>query len=695
MSDHLKFNKFSEDLTPMRALANFFDVATPVDSPDPEDLQLGPVGLITQKYFVSIVLIDVFFLIKKSSSMNQDGTPLAGSSQNSQRNKRKLADLGDSQQNASKKKSVDESNILPSDSILDQSEFPSQLESPSVNIPPRPKKANKKRMSTTQFTEAIESQTSQRKEVDSADGESSIPSTLGSPDEVLLQRPERPKKRISMSALSRTFGKKASQDVLDGAPNSSADSSSAESSGIPANLESPDYITSQQPAKSKKRVSSTGFRKVFDNPNVITEQQDKRESPEQSSQGNSNLSEMESPVLISAHRLDSKKTKKLLTTSFDKILQVEPQNVNAAVEQQEKSCNPSFNVSTLRSSKGKRSSMAASAHGAPDPPATQTIEETQFEDPNIPSSQPVLVSDDNNSDIDDYLSRSGEENTSDSLPNIVEFTSRVDEPAPAIETSRRTVAPEALIETPRENIRQHTPIRDKEMSTASTVPARSKNVYLESTVKLKQHESAQVQSKSHGTDSDLSDSDSDMQVLESPTAFSPIASSTQFITRQPSMIDTTATDGTEVKEQTGTAARKSGPSISSRQMTNIDSSSSNASASDIPSKLESPSDYKEYRRPGPLSSKKRISTTGFVAALSQKSSQEALTDSHARELSPLAPKTPVQRTPAESRRKSTVAPKVDDTVQVTRSSSRASSKSSPKRSAVPAISESGKHFKNM
>ena len=551
-------------------------------------------------------------------------------------------------------------------------------------------------MSTTQFTEAIESQTSQRKEVDSADGESSIPSTLGSPDEVLLQRPERPKKRISMSALSRTFGKKASQDVLDGAPNSSADSSSAESSGIPANLESPDYITSQQPAKSKKRVSSTGFRKVFDNPNVITEQQDKRESPEQSSQGNSNLSEMESPVLISAQRLGSKKTKKLSTTSFDKILQVEPQNVDAAVDLQEKTSNPSFNVSTLRSSKGKRSSMAASAHGAPDPPATQTIEETQFEDPNIPSSQPVLVSDDNNSDIDDYLSRSiSEENTSDCLPNIIEFTSRVDEPAPAIETSRRTVAPEALIETPRENIRQHTPIRDKEMSTASTVPARSNNVYLDSTVKLKQHESAQVQSKSHGTDSDLSDSDSDMQVLESPTAFSPIASSTQFITRQPSMIDTTATDGTEVKEQTGTAARKSGPSISSRQMTNIDSSSSNASASDIPSKLESPSDYKEYRRPGPLSSKKRISTTGFVAALSQKSSQEALTDSHARELSPLAPKTPVQRTPAESRRKSTVAPKVDDTVQVTRSSSRASSKSSPKRSAVPAISESGKHFKNM
>ena len=552
-------------------------------------------------------------------------------------------------------------------------------------------------MSTTQFTEAIESQTSQRKEVDSADGESSIPSTLGSPDEVLLQRPERPKKRISMSALSRTFGKKASQDVLDGAPNSSADSSSAESSGIPANLESPDYITSQQPAKSKKRVSSTGFRKVFDNPNVITEQQDKRESPEQSSQGNSNLSEMESPVLISAQRLGSKKTKKLSTTSFDKILQVEPQNVDAAVDLQEKTSNPSFNVSTLRSSKGKRSSMAASAHGAPDPPATQTIEETQFEDPNIPSSQPVLVSDDNNSDIDDYLSRSiSEENTSDCLPNIIEFTSRVDEPAPAIETSRRTVAPEALIETPRENIRQHTPIRDKEMSTASTVPARSNNVYLDSTVKLKQHESAQVQSKSHGTDSDLSDSDSDMQLLESPRAFSPIASSTQFITRQPSMIDTTATDGTEVKEQTGTAARKSGPSISSRQMTNIDSSSSNASASDIPSKLESPSDYKEYRRPGPLSSKKRISTTGFVAALSQKSSQEALTDSHARELSPLAPKTPVQRTPAESRRKSTVSPKIDDTVQVTRSSSRTSSKSSPiTRSAAPAISESGKHFNNI
>ena len=635
--------------------------------------------------------------------MNQDATPLAGSSQNSQRNKRKLADPEDAHQNASKRNYVDESNILQrSDSIFDQSEFPSQLASPSVVIPPRPNKKNKKRISTTQFMEVIQSQTSQIKEVESTNdlGESSIPSILGSPDEVLLQRPERQKKRISMSAFSRTLGKKTSQEVLEDAPHSLTDSSSMESSGIPSNLESPDYITSQQPAKFKKRVSSTGFRKIFDNSNV-TQNQDKKESPEQSSQENSNISEMENPVLISTH-LGSNKTNKKISTSFDKILhKEEPQIVNADVDLQEKTSHPSFNVSTLRSSMEKRSSVTASALGLSDPPATHTIEETNFQNPNIPSLQPIFVSDDNSS-LDQYLSRSGEESTSDSLANTVEFTVRSDEPAPAIETSLPTVAPEGVTEILRENMVQRTPIREKRVSTVSTEQARSSDVYLDSTVALKQRESAEVQSKSHRfeIDSDLSDSDSNMPGLESPRAFSPIASSTQLIRRQPSMVDTTVTAKTTIEEQPETAARISEPSLSSPQKEiSVDNSSSSDFASDIPSRLESPSDYKEYRRPGPSVSKKRISTTGFIAALSQKSAQAAISDFPTRALSPLPPKTAVPSTPVgsqttETRRKSTVTPKVDETV--TDSSRRASSKLSPvspKRSATTAIPESGITFK--
>ena len=65
MSDDLKLKKFTEDLTPMRALSNFFDVATPVDSPDPEDLvQFGPVGLFTSDIFSSfaeLYLIDFYY----------------------------------------------------------------------------------------------------------------------------------------------------------------------------------------------------------------------------------------------------------------------------------------------------------------------------------------------------------------------------------------------------------------------------------------------------------------------------------------------------------------------------------------------------------------------------------------------------------------------------------------------------------
>ena len=44
MSDSWKLNKWIEDITPRRAIQNFFHHATPVDSPDPEELvQIAPV----------------------------------------------------------------------------------------------------------------------------------------------------------------------------------------------------------------------------------------------------------------------------------------------------------------------------------------------------------------------------------------------------------------------------------------------------------------------------------------------------------------------------------------------------------------------------------------------------------------------------------------------------------------------------
>lgn len=38
MSDNWKVSRWMEDMTPRRAIQNFFDHATPVDSPDPEEL---------------------------------------------------------------------------------------------------------------------------------------------------------------------------------------------------------------------------------------------------------------------------------------------------------------------------------------------------------------------------------------------------------------------------------------------------------------------------------------------------------------------------------------------------------------------------------------------------------------------------------------------------------------------------------
>lgn len=622
--------------------------------------------------------------------MNQDATPLAGSSQNSQRNKRKLTEPEDSQQSATKRNYVDESDILQSsDFMFDQSEFPSQLASPSVVIPPRPN-LKKKRMSTTEFTQAIQSQAStQSKEEDITDvtGESSIPSALGSPEEVLSQRPERQNKRFSTSAFTKTLGKKPVQEVLIGAIPSASDSSDLNSTGIPSNLESPDYASSQQPGKLRRRVSSTGFKNILKKPQVEQDRDKSNESSEKSNQEDVNNSEVESPVLISTKRLGSKK--RVSTTSFNKILELKPQDLkNAEDEPQEKISNPSFNVSRLRGSMGKRSFMAASALELLEFPATQTVEETKLEDRNAPSLQPLLLSDDN-SDLEQYLSRSDEEKTADSLANIVEFTAKVDEPsAPATsaiaDEGKEASTIEAMVE-------QLTHSRDKRLSTASTEPVQSTNLDLDSTVKVKRIESAEILSKS--SDTDLSDTD--MPGLESPQAFSPIASSTQLMKRRPSVIDATATEEPLEVLQPGTTTKESNQSpASSQKEKSVGSSSSSLSTSEIPSKLDSPADYKEYRRPGPSASKRRISTTGFVAALSQKSAHTVLPESSLKALSPgsmtQTPGTPVESRTPETRRK-TATPKVDQTSNVTRSSSRTSNNPSVSRksSATPSLPESG------
>ena len=50
----------------------------------------------------------------------------------------------------------------------------------------------------------------------------------------------------------------------------------------------------------------------------------------------------------------------------------------------------------------------------------------------------------------------------------------------------------------------------------------------------------------------------------------------------------------------------------------IPSVSINISTLEIPSQLDSPHEYKQYNRPGPASSKKKVSATAFSAAFSQK-----------------------------------------------------------------------------
>ena len=175
------------------------------------------------------------------------------------------------QENASKRHLSEESYMIAEDSISGISEVPSQLASPSsiTLIPPMQIVKVNKRISMTAFTQAIQSQPSQsskhNSKMTSFIDDSSIPSALASPDEALSQRPRKGMSRVSMSAFAETLGRKRQVKVSQ-ASSTAADSSELESSGIPSNLESPDYVTSQRPGvdKIRRRVSSSGFKKILE-----------------------------------------------------------------------------------------------------------------------------------------------------------------------------------------------------------------------------------------------------------------------------------------------------------------------------------------------------------------------------------------------------------------------------------------------
>ncbi len=169
-------------------------------------------------------------------------------------------------------KSVDETptHSFQNDSISGNFEIPSRLESPSLDVRPIPTKKNKKRVSVSAFSKAIQSQQSQVVNTSDDLGESTIPSHLGSPDKLLSRRPLKSKKRTSTSMFQETLEGEKMQGRLKKAIASRLDKSDLGSSGIPSNLGSPECVSlqSRHIYKSKSRVSTTTFKKILDSGNL-------------------------------------------------------------------------------------------------------------------------------------------------------------------------------------------------------------------------------------------------------------------------------------------------------------------------------------------------------------------------------------------------------------------------------------------
>ena len=160
-------------------------------------------------------------------------------------------------------------------------EIPSQLESPAVPIRPKPRQ--KRRVSNSVFKQVIEKTTKPKSQVsvkelstaDSSIGDTSIPSTLDSP-EVKPRRPMPKSKRVSGAAFKKIIEEtaqtiktnetiQASQEFSQASqvPQSQTADLSVGDVSIPSTLDSPE-VKPRRPMPKSKRVSGSAFKKIIE-----------------------------------------------------------------------------------------------------------------------------------------------------------------------------------------------------------------------------------------------------------------------------------------------------------------------------------------------------------------------------------------------------------------------------------------------
>lgn len=610
---------------------------------------------------------------------NQDkheGTPLASqSSQSGGALKRKIISqqtADKTEENASKKFNQQESG--EDSSVLEHSELPSQLASPSAEPLPRPKAVNRKRVSMTPFSQVIQSQESQPSKINetaSVDNES-FPSNLASPDMIVSQRPAK-KSRISTSAFSKTIESQRAVGKSVSKASNAADDSSLDSTDIPLSLESPVIKTRPGPKSSKKRMSSLGLQEALTSQHQSSNVNKSAVSTPEPISTNTTIvpDALDSPVNLTTEvRPLNKQRKRMSTTAFRQIIEqrtvgnlpsksplkkvsvTETVSTSSHYNTTKEPGTPSKRASTFivekfvvdepekrksgrtRSSRSFTSTQEYAGQDAVEEQRSADIEEMESPQERSLLKQPPVGTQSTNEPPTNVVeetimkTQTSQAKRTVSPENIEQYLSFSDD-----EITNQSNAKDLIVEFTAQEIQQHSRKEGRKSEAENPIPevvidkpaeiADEDQVIAESPEGLEFTKNQSIVFKRNSarrvdksTIADTTVNTVALPDIDSPEDFAPTASSTQLVKKKPLPAgDTTVIEELLNENQRGIANRNlSTTSAKSSQSGRED----NLSISDIPSKLNSPEEIKRDRlRAGPASTKKRVSTSDFFAVLNQ------------------------------------------------------------------------------
>ncbi|XP_057364442.1 mucin-2-like isoform X2 [Daphnia carinata] len=675
MAKDEKLGKWVEAMTPRHAIENFFDHATLVDSPDPEELY---------KSSLSSGLIKI-----------PESTPLAKSPQSSQRSgwKRKSDHEEQYDGNGSKRNNVEEIDMSSSDSVSDTLVFPSNLESPHLVIPQKTELKIKKRMSVSAFTKAIHSQEPQESSVTM--NESSIASTLGSPDEALSRRPRRLKNNTSVSDFAETLGKKVEKKII------KDDSSNMENTSVLSHLDSLEHISYEKRGTGveKKRASSTGFKSILNKRSFQIGELSEDESTDHSTTPSAMLTEQY------AHSKNSR-----LSPAFESMLSI-PVEAHSQIEKTSSKIGsdaPSSNNSDSELYEGMPDLESPDDFSSPG----STIQVINRNSSGLPEVSKHLQNSirEKNETIppDPFVSQNGKNLASASVSNSTyDVPSVLGSPQeyqeyyrPGHMPSKKKVSVTGFLAT----LSQTVDLQSRKSSNRSSTSKTSKRTSIEATGELLRQNTPSpmpeqlrrvTRSSSQAFDKTIispkttprktptleskhsgSDESARQFVNKSSTD---LVMQTDEMPQNPSQIPSVEDDFSSSRSTIQVTNRKS-----SELLESLAADSVSNSTSDVPSVLGSPQEYQEYYRPGHMQrtrSQKKVSVTGFLATLSQTvQSQKSPNRSSTSKASIRTSIGNVSEETGELLRQNTPSPLPEQLRRVTRSSSQAIDKTfvSPK-----------------